>query len=451
MGYVIQRIVSYRNDRTGKKYDLPALFTETGLIISHLRYLSTKSNKSPSWITRSAFSLRLLIQYLNANENCFEQTTELLQSFTDCLTTGTIDYQQMDDPSGLYWKPRDVKDANTILSHITQYTDYLSLQKGYKENMVNPFSKATSMEQRLNWCAYYHKHAHVFLNHLSDASEAQKIIIRQRIVTGQKEPKIENEKVRKFPEKMFSDLLYKGFIKPYSNIGMPEQERLDYKNIAIAILLNNGGLRKSEVFHIYASDITQHPTNRGALVRVYHPSFGASPEQQYKNRKEFLQAKYGLKPRTDYQLSERLFAGWKTPLLTSTRNYFEVIFAPSEASKLFIDIYAKYLKFQRVNPPGERQHPFAFTNQNGDPETLKNYQRMHKLAVERIGLICSKDQGTSEHGHRHSYGYRLAQLGFTQVEIQKAMHHKSPNSCLVYTQPTTDDIVKRMQAIESTI
>jgi hypothetical protein len=247
MGYVIQRIVSYRNDRTGKKYDLPALFTETGLVISHLRYLSARSKKSPSWKTRSIFSLRLLIQYLNANENCFEKITDLLQSFTDCLSTGTIDYQQMEDPSGLYWRPRNVKDVNTILAHITQYTDYLALQKGYKENIANPYRKATSMEQKLNWCAYYNKQAHVFLNHLSNASEAQKTIIKQRVVTGQKEPKIESEKARKFPEDMFSDLLYNGFIKAYSNISMSEQERLDYKNIAIAILLNNGGLRKSEV------------------------------------------------------------------------------------------------------------------------------------------------------------------------------------------------------------
>jgi len=74
---------------------------------------------------------------------------------------------------------------------------------------------------------------------------------------------------------------------------------------------------------------------------------------------------------------------------------------------------------------------------------------MHKQAVERIGLDYSKDLGTTEHGHRHSYGYRLAQLGFTQVEIQKAMHHKSPNSCLVYIQPTADDIFQKMQILDS--
>ncbi|MGZ4978571.1 MAG: gamma-mobile-trio recombinase GmtY, partial [Methylobacter sp.] len=381
MGYVIQQKVIYRNDKTGKKYILPALFTESGLIISHLRYLSSKSNKSQAWKTRSVFSLKLLIRYLNANENCFEKATDLLQSFTDCLTIGTIDYEKKYDPSGLYWRPRDVKDANTILAHITQYTDYL-VQEGYERSRVNPFRKATSTEQRLNWCAYYHKKAHVFLNHLSDNSEARKMMTKRRMVTGQQEPKIDCEKVKRFPEERFSDLLYKGFIRPRSHDCMPEQERLDYKNIAITILLNNGGLRKSEVFHIYSSDITVHPVTGGALVRVYHPSWGTSPDSKFKNRKEFLQAKYGLKPRTEYQLSERLFAGWKTPLLTDRGNCFEVIFSPSTASKLFLEMYCKYLKFQRVDPPDDNQHPFAFTNQNGAPETIKNYQRMHKRAVE---------------------------------------------------------------------
>jgi len=63
-------------------------------------------------------------------------------------------------------------------------------------------------------------------------------------------------------------------------------------------------------------------------------------------------------------------------------------------------------------------------------------------------LNHGKYYGTSEHGHRHSYGYRLAAHGFTQVEIQKAMHHKSPDSCLVYIQPSDDELRSRMIGVE---
>jgi integrase len=71
---------------------------------------------------------------------------------------------------------------------------------------------------------------------------------------------------------------------------------------------------------------------------------------------------------------------------------------------------------------------------------MKNFNRQHRDAVHRIGLPHQKMQGTTEHGHRHSYGYRLAGAGFNIVTIQKAMHHKSPESPKVYMEPTDEDI-----------
>ncbi|EOV0147168.1 tyrosine-type recombinase/integrase, partial [Vibrio vulnificus] len=82
---------------------------------------------------------------------------------------------------------------------------------------------------------------------------------------------------------------------------------------------------------------------------------------------------------------------------------------------------------------------------SGDPENKKNFIQKHKRAVNRIGLQSSKFLGTTPHGHRHSYGYRLSQTGITQLEIQKAMHHKSPDSCLVYLRPTNDEVRQVMR------
>ncbi len=445
MEYVVRRNITYRNDRTGKSIKLPALFTESGIIISHVRFLATKLGKSQSWKDKSAFSIKLLIEYINTNKNTFNKTTNLLQSFTDCLNIGTIDYQQMYDPSGLYWHKRAIKDANNILFHITLYTDFLTGQKGYDDNRVNPFRTATCAEQRLNWCAYYNKQANVFLNHLSPISDAKTLMTKQRIVAGLLAPKVENEDIKRFPEERFFDLLYTGFVRAYSNINTPEYKRFDYKSQAITILLNNGGIRKSEFCHIFSSDITLNPNTDGALVRIYHPSEGESPDTQYRNRETYLKIKYNLLPRNKYRLSERLHAGWKGSLLTSSKNYFEVIFSPQSAAKDFLETYKKYIKYQRVSPAESYPHPFAFTNQKGEPETIKNFQRLHKGAVERIGLISSKNQGTTEHGHRHSYGYRLAKFGFSQAEIKLCMHHKSPNSCLVYIEPSTTEIIHKMQ------
>lgn len=430
--------VSYTDTASGIKHHLPAVYTQKGLLVSHLRYLAWYSEKSASWREKSVFAVRLLIDFVEAATS-FKKTTALLKSFTEALVTGTIDYEVSDDPLGLFWKPRDLTDANSILFHITHYTDFLARQEGYEHSRINPFREANSWEERMNWCAYYHKQANVFLNHLSSYSEAKRAAARKRLIYTPVQLMISNDKAERFPEDKIECLI---------NDGFTVREKPDYRSQAITMLLNYGGLRKSEVFHIFVSDITIHPNHTDeALVRVYHPVYGRSPDPKYKNRYEYLINETAYKPRSNYLLTERLYAGWKNPLLTSKDGYFEVIFNPAYKAKEFLSIWVKYLKFQRIEP--KQFHPFAFTNDRGEPETLKNFQRRHKRAVERIGLEYKKELGTTEHGHRHAYGYRGRKLGLSQVELQKAMHHKSPNSCLIYIKPTSDDIRAEMRESEN--
>lgn len=439
MPYVHKVNVKYFDHEAGIATYLPALYCENGIVVSHLRYLANHRHKSASWKERSVFSLKLLITYINAVQH-FQKATELLRSFTNALVTGTIDYEQLDDSKELYWKARSINDANNILFHITQYTDFLAVQDEYESSRINPFRKATSYEERLNWCAYYHKQANVFLNHLSKTSEAYIQNQRIREINGLPVPKIDQEKVIKFPDEQLERLLHLGLITK----GKP-----DYKSQAITMLMNYGGLRKSEIFHLYVSDIVLHPNRPNeALVRVYHPEYGTSPDPDFKDRNTYLNQTTQYKPRTKYRLTERLYAGWKAPLLTSKDYFFEVIFNPAEKAAEFLKVWASYLKFQRVEPPKHDPHPFAFTNSTGAPETIKNFQRIHKRAVERIGLVSRKDHGTTEHGHRHAYGYRCRAIGLSQVEIQKAMHHKSPLSCLAYINPTSEDLRNAMRKVE---
>ncbi len=439
MPFVKKIYVNYKDCSSNLTYTLPAIYTEKGLLISHLRYLAWFNVKSESWKERSCFAVVLLLKYLNAVPHT-QSTTQILKAFTESLVTGTIDYQNFYDSLDLYWRPRSIRDANNLLFHITHYTDYLSSQSA-DGNRINPFRQATSYEERLNWCAYYHKQAKVFLNHLTNKSEQ---IINQkqvRVVNGFDEELYSTEDAVRFPEEHLDRLLYLGFV---DRNGIP-----DYKSQAITMLLNYGGIRKSEIFHIYISDITLNPNHpREALVRVYHPEFGASPDSNYKNRKEYLSATTKYKPRNNYLITERLYAGWKGALLSSKKNYYEVVFNPPSKAQDFLIIWAKYLKEQRIEPSKKEFHPFAFTNSLGKPETLKNFQRLHRRAVERIGLNVKKELGTTEHGHRHAYGFRARQAGLDQVAIQKAMHHRSPDSCLVYIKPTLDEVTIALKCIE---
>lgn len=437
MNSSLKLAVIYTDIASGNIYNLPAIFTAKGLVASHLRYLAWYSSKSDAWREKSVQSIRLLIDYIEATPHV-DKATKLLRNFVEALVTGTINYETSFDPLGLYWKPRSLSLANTLLFHITHYTDFLATQDGYEHSRINPFRKATSWEERMNWCAYYHKHSNVFLNHLSSYTEAQKAASQKRLIYTPPQLLISNDKAERFPENQIDTLLQNGFVVA---------GKIDYRSIAMTMLMNFGGLRKSELFHIFTSDITLHPNHPNeALVRVYHPIYGRSPTPKYKNRAEFLQVETQFKPRNTYRLTERLHAGWKNPLMTSRDGFFEVIFNPTSKARDFLNVWIKYLKYQRQE--GVHFNPFAFTNDSGTPDTLKNFQRRHKRAVERIGLVCKKEFGTTEHGHRHAYGYRARQLGLTQIELQKALHHKSPNSCLVYIKPTSEDIRTRMKESE---
>lgn len=438
MLYSIKISTRYTDKTTEVSYDLPAIRTADGILVSHLRYLAWHSGKSESWRERSTFSVRLLIDYVESR-GPVSNATETLRAFTEALVSGTTNPATGDDPLQLFWKPRRLDDAENILFLITHYTDFLASQEGHDALRVNPFRKATGWEERLNWCAYYHKHANVFLNHLSSRTEAARKAAQQRLIQTPISMLVRNDKSDKFPESHLAQLLYEGFETP---------KGIDYRSIAQTMLLNFGGLRKSERFHIYTSDIQADPNRPDeALVRVYHPEYGRSPHPGYKTRKEFLNAETAYKPRNQYRLSQRLHAGWKSPLMTSRDGYFDIIFNPPSKASEFLEVWIKYLTLQR--PSQAESHPFAFSNDNGLPDTVKNFQRRHRNAVERIGLECSKELGTTEHGHRHAYGYRAHQCALSPAEIQKAMHHKSPNSCLVYINPTNEDVRQAMRKFES--
>jgi hypothetical protein len=163
------------------------------------------------------------------------------------LTSGTIDNETLQDPSELFWTPRRLDDASTILSHITSYTDWLSEQEGAEHLRANPFRKATNVEERLNWCAYYHRQSHVFLNHLvSQRKDFQRLkYVREVRMIGL--PVVNVEEVKRFPESQIERFLGFGLIRPNAKSSATEHQRVDYKNQAMVTLMHYGGLRRNSL------------------------------------------------------------------------------------------------------------------------------------------------------------------------------------------------------------
>lgn len=431
--------VDYRSPTSVKTIRLPGLLTSQGMLISLLQYLS-EMKRSNSWRTRVTFAVSMLMDFISLSGIPFDSPITLLKSFRTALASGTIDLD-LKDLTGLYWPSRTQQQADDIIMLLTGYTDWLLKQPGHSGHIMNPIREATSYEQKLNWCAYHHRQDSKLLSHLTSDEEREKNRFRREVSREKGEPLL-LEEVKRFPKEHFNALLDKGFIIASSR-SLDKHLRTDYKSQAMTLLMNAGGVRKSELFHIYLDDIDVDTERGEALVRIHHPSSGQSPEPGYKNRQDYLLRKFQIKPRTEYMKSESLHAGWKAPT-TNRKKYFRVEFYPPAKAQEFLLAFQNYLLYQRADAKG--RHPYAFTNSKGRPETIKNFQRLHTAAVQRIGLRCRKYDGTTEHGHRHAYGYRLSEAGFDQIEIQRSMHHAHPDSCLVYLQMTDDELRERMRA-----
>jgi len=419
-----------RVDNTGLKLSLPVIVTEDGLLRSYLDYLIVHRNKSRSWLDRSAFAVRLLIDYTKQNEGCFENPYELFKEFSNCLYTGTIG-EDGEDPSWLRWKPRTDNDAGFIIKLITQYTDWLAVQYEEKKLQLNPKVKPTRYEEWMGLAAHYQKKRRAFLSHLwanePDPDNYRNVMARKVARSQSMESK------KSFPEGQIDDLIWKGFVRYGFETSERIHERLDLKNVLITMLMHFGGLRVSECFHLWVEDIM--PWEDGtALVKVFHPEKGRR-DKRSPSRGEELQKRFGLKPRKNYPKSHTLHAGWKELKEDNEELHYAMVWwYPQSAGETFNDLWRLYLQYQRVSDKGK--HPFAFTTRTGAPHSINGYNQALKRAVERIGLPFCQEFGTTAHGHRHAYGQNLADAKSSSLIIRNALHHKSIESQQVYTKPT---------------
>ncbi len=431
MDYVIKRQVRYSANSYSNVIAVQALFTEQGVLISLLRFIYLNRRKSQSWQERCVFAAELLLRFLLFKSDDAISGTALLQAFVDAICFGTLDSNN-EDASGLFWRPRSSDDVSFLLSLINRYCDYLDSQHGTGLPKLSPLRKTTYVEEKLLWCAYYKRASSAFLNHLSKHSKFQ--FTKTRVIEPPSRELLAVESVYRFPESEFKNFLINGFRRTINDS--------DYASQLIVFLMHFGGLRLSECFHIYTSDISIDRKTGHALVKVFHPSAGKSPDPAFSTRRELLNIRYGLKPRNEYPRTHRLYSGWKSPLLTNRDLSFSVFFYPLSAAREFAKLLQLYL-YQRSST----DHPYLFTNYVGQPESRKNFIKKYQNALSTVGLEIGKHVGGSPHSHRHSFGYRLAEAGFNLSEISKAMHHKSPDSSRVYIKPRDSEIRAKLREL----
>jgi hypothetical protein len=437
-------------DNTGVVAEIPIIMTEHGPLLPLVNYLLARVQvRSQAWMLKVTQAVGLLLDYMAANQEYFDDPKLLFQTFSQRLYTGTVGSDGR-DPSGLYWQGRNPPVVAVLVNAITAFSD--SMAENSDTKPLNPWRNATRGEEMLAWAAWHQKRHRAFLAHTWDGNTASLSMTRARNVLLKRTPVIDHEPVKKFPDDRISDLLFKGFIVPGKQKRPRIEERLNLRGILITMLMHYGGLRVSEPFHLYVHDVMPDPIHPDrALVRIYHPSLGTAPPdwldakgQPIKcNRLAYLNGKYAMRPRDEYASSAQWHAGWKGNVLDATRYFMWVNWFPQWAGELFWKLWIPYMA-QRAKLKCD--HPFAFVTQTGKPYALDTFESQHGRAVERIGLQVAKALGTSPHGHRHAYGQAMTDANINPIYRQKAFHHKSLESQVVYTESDRAKLVKELEA-----
>lgn len=425
---------------TGVKPVLPVIVTEHGVLDQFARYMHQRRLMSRSWQDSATFAVQLLLEYMEANHDFYDTPKALFTEFSDALHTGTV--SEGCDPSGLWWQPRPPEEAGKLIGLITLFTDWMATANENPRLQLNPWRQATRHDERLSWAAYSHRRDNAFLSHLWRYAPQTK---QSREVRSRRMPVERQGAAKAFPEEHFESLVSQGFRRRVRD----SRGSTDLRNVLIAYLMHYGGLRLSEALSLFSDDVSVEAGR--VIVRVYHPESGLAPDGK-SSRAAYLQNRYGLQPRNRLvKATDPLFLGWKNCLITDPqRRCFEVFFYPEKVEQDFARLWRDYhLKGQRIKPKAGEEHPYAFTNKDGNPYSHRMFRKAHKLGIERIGLVYEKILGTTPHGHRHAYGQRLARDGGTPLVIKYAMHHASILSSQVYTQPAPAQIRQSFADMES--
>jgi len=454
--------------------EIPVLLTEYGVLVPLVDYFLEYDGMGGTAFNKTEQSVRLLLDFMSANAGVYDEPEEMFKVFVKRLKSGTIS-DDGTDPSGLYWPKRSSDTAGPLIHRLNEFSDFMT--KKFSTKPLNPFREATTHEEQLNWAAYMHKKNRSFLAHTWKEELGKREVSRiRRTRNGHKSASTLAE-TKNFPKELIFDLLFKGFAKPGKQKSDPLYERFNLRNILITILMHGGGLRVSEPFHLYVHDVWEDPLrNNSALVRIYHPEDGKAPpdlldawgEPLKCVREEYLLKKYGMKPRNHYPAKDRLSAGWKNPLLNDqVEKYMQVFWFPTFWGRLFWEIWGIYLQQLLLV---ERHNPFAFVNFHGpnigEPYSMESFSKTtksgvekgaHALAVRKIGLVPTKNEGSTPHGHRHRFGWWLntVKLGKTPAEhakmVQLAMHHNSIESQQVYGVPTVAEVTRAMAIADNNL
>lgn len=328
----------------------------------------------------------------------------------------------------LGWSSVGRKSAKKDVRYASEFSKYCA--KNFNTIQVNPTERKLLVDLNISeqiqfFSKLEHRKKWDFLDHLTPTTELGQGIITEFSVNPKTGRTIQRKNNSYFPPDKVLKL-----ISATTNI----------RDKLALMLLFFGGLRESEILHLYVTDITA--PDGEAEIRIGHPELSIYEwDDQFRgkqvgNRQTFLEQRYGLTPRNKLGLRHPYHAGWKGMMYAKRDRYLEADF-----HWLLPDVGRYFAKLHRIYQHQHRagildSHPYYFINLEGDSygtaTKMSNLTKIFYRAAERIGL-SSSDRGVNPHGARHFYGYFLA--SFLKIPIEKAqvmLRHASIASTEVY-------------------
>ncbi|WP_296746328.1 hypothetical protein [Mesorhizobium sp.] len=426
-----------------------------------LEYYADHSAMSYTWMKNAARAVGALFDHSLAvgASPSFDQWREqgglqrrLVRGLARSLAHGTMEIGpdgRTVDPTRLYWSPRGKRQAAVLLSALTLHFRWFqnepSAAKWAQATSTDAIAKSPRVALSLATELMIRRH-NSLLGHLKGlerepAHAFPGVIEPSRRGTGA---------VPTFPAKYVGPFLYEGF---KDESGECDEAGQLLAHFAIAL-----GLRKSEGFHLYNSDVQF--IGDVPWIFFHHPEFGKIADGgRYVTREEYLE-RFGLLPRN--RDTGRNKAGWKGMAddEQGTPGYFLPI--PSLRHRV-AQLLTKYLYVTRPAIMARRprhlpDHPFLFVSRGrtlasgggdiGDPYTMTAFEHSWGQGIKRVGLQFDdptmmtpiKWRGTTQHGGRHFYGRFLFTSGVPGDLIQRCMHHRTLKAHLAYTQLTPSEI-----------
>lgn len=426
--------IAVLQDSTGAKPLIPGIVTRVGELKAFTDFLISNSSKSLKWKLKARSAVIKFLQYLDANPHESNHFA-LFRNFSERIYCGTFDLNGI-DPSNLCWHPMSAKEAGLAIDILTVFFKHLG-NDAPNALKFNPKVPSTGSDRLLISAAYWYKKEGAMLGHTWQNSPTKESTEFVHAIKAKSRERKRRSRPPKFPEDYFDQFVMRGFLTG---------TRLDIRGQLITLLLDAGGLRVSEAFHLYICDVQPDPENpASALVMLHHPVRSLAPEdwrnthpsRRWANRERYLKEEFGLLPRN--KILGAKHAGYKCIVHVEESGYVyrQVHWARPERGEEFLRLWYVYL--QQILPL-PRRHPFAFVNTEreplGDIYSIGCFNKAHQRAVNKVGLPFAKSFGTTPHGHRHAYGQRLKEAELSDVVIMRCMGHASTDSQEVYTAPS---------------